>query len=81
MACRYQKLTDRESDVSFRVVVYFAVNNTRTRTEKSSRFLLVDNSQETIEAVQTAMQDFVKTAILANRLGKLDNSMDLSRDF
>lgn len=69
MGCRYQKPSDRESEVSFRVVEIFVVNNSRNRTSKNSRFLLVDNRQDTLEIVQKEMQDFVKTAILANRLG------------
>jgi hypothetical protein len=73
MGCRYQQPSDRESEVSFRVVEIFVVNNNRNMTGKNSRFLLVDNRQETLEIVQKEMQDFVKTAILANRLGNIDH--------
>jgi hypothetical protein len=72
MGYRYQKPTDRESEVSFRVVEIFVSGNNHDRTGKSSRFLLVDNRQETLEVVQKEMLDFVKTAILANRLGKME---------
>lgn len=70
MGCRYQQATDRESEVSFRVVEIFVVNNNSTWGGKSSRFLLVDNRKETLEAVQSEMENFVKTAIMANRLGE-----------
>lgn len=72
MGCRYQKPSDRESEVSFRVVEIFVVNNSRNRAGKNSRFLLVDNGQDTLEIVQKEMQDFVKTAIMANRLGNYE---------
>lgn len=81
MGCRYQKPTDKESEVSFRVVEIFVVNNNQPRTGKSNRFLLVDNRQETLEAVQSEMQDFVKTAILANRLGKQEYRNKIGRIF
>jgi hypothetical protein len=81
MGCRYQKQTDKESEVSFRVVEIFVANNDQTRSGKSSRFLMVDNRQETLEAVQSKMQDFVKTAILANRLGKMESRSSLKRNF
>jgi hypothetical protein len=68
MGCRYQKPTDKESEVSFRVVEILVVSE--KLAGKSSRFLLVDNGKDTIEVVQREMQDFVKTAIMANRLGK-----------
>ena len=80
MGCRYQKPTDRESEVSFRVVEIFVVNNSQARAGKSSRFLLVDNRQETLEVVQSEMQDFVKTAILANSLGKNGSRKRLDRN-
>ncbi len=70
MGCRYQKPTDKESEVSFRVVEIFVVNKNQDRVGKSSRFLLVDNGYETLEMVQKEMQNFVKNAILANSLGK-----------
>lgn len=73
MGCRYQQPSDRESEVSFRVVEIFVINNSRNRTGKNSRFLLVDNRQDTLEIVQKEMQDFVKTAIQANRLGNIDH--------
>ena len=73
MGCRYQQPSDRESEVSFRVVEIFVVNSSRNRTGKNSRFLLVDNGQDTLEIVQKEMQDFVKTAILANRLGNFEH--------
>ena len=73
MGCRYQQPSDRESEVSFRVVEIVVVNNSRNGTGKNSRFLLVDNGQDTLEIVQKEMQDFVKTAILANRLGNIDH--------
>jgi hypothetical protein len=66
MGCRYQKPTDRENEVSFRVVEILVVSE--KLAGKSSRFLLVDNGKETIEVVQREMQEFVKTAIRANRL-------------
>lgn len=81
MGCRYQKPTDRESEVSFRVVEIFVVNPNQARAGKSSKFLLVDNRQETLEVVQSEMQDFVKTAILANRLGKEENRKRLDRNY
>jgi len=68
MGCRYQKPTDKESEVSFRVVEILVVSE--KLAGKSSRFLLVDNGQETLEVVQKEMQDFVRTAIMANSLGK-----------
>ena len=71
MGCRYQQPSDRESEVSFRVVEIFVVSDNRNRADRHSRFLLVDNRQDTLEIVQKEMQDFVKTAILANRLGKI----------
>jgi hypothetical protein len=77
MGCRYQRPTDRESEVSFRVVEILVVS--QNRAGKSSRFLMVDNRQETLEVVQREMQDFVKTAIMANRLGKPENGKELSR--
>ncbi len=72
MGYRYQQPTDRENEISFRVVEIFVVNNNRERSGKNSKFLLVDNRQETLEAVQKEMQNFVKTAILANNLGKIE---------
>jgi len=78
MGCRYQRPTDRESEVSFRVVEILVVG--QNRAEKKSRFLMVDNGQETLEMVQKEMQDFVKTAIMANRLGKPENSIVSSRN-
>ncbi len=81
MGCRYQKQTDKESEVSFRVVEIFVVNKNQTRAGKSSRFLLVDNRKETLEAVQSEMQYFVKTAILANKLGKPEKRTCLERKF
>lgn len=81
MGCRYQKPTDKESEVSFRVVEIVVMNNSHNRAGKSNRFLLVDNGQETLELVQKDMQDFVKTAILANRLGKPESRTNLGRNF
>ncbi|HXC92537.1 MAG TPA: hypothetical protein VN652_00875 [Geobacteraceae bacterium] len=78
MGCRYQRPTDRESEVSFRVVEILVVG--QNRAEKKNRFLMVDNGQETLEMVQKEMQDFVKTAIMANRLGKPENSIVSSRN-
>ena len=75
MGCRYQRLTDRESEVSFRVVEILVVSE--KLAGKSSRFLLVDNGQETLEVVQREMQDFVRTAIMANRLGKPESRKEL----
>ena len=80
MGCRYQKPTDRESEVSFRVVEILVVNDNHDRTGKCSKFLLVDNQQETLEVVQKEMQDFVKTAILANKLGKVVQRKDYYRN-
>ena len=77
MGCRYQRPTDRESEVSFRVVEILVVS--LNQTEKRSRFLMVDNRQETLEVVQSEMQDFVKTAIMANKLGKTEPRKGLSR--
>ena len=71
MGYRYQQSSDRESAVSFRVVEICMVNENRGKSAAKGRFLLVDNRQETLEVVQRGMQEFVKTAILANRLGKL----------
>lgn len=51
----------------------------QNRTGKSSRFLMVDNRRETLELVQGDMEDFVKTAIMANRLGKPGSGKDVSR--
>ena len=76
MGRRYQRLTDRESEVSFRVVEILVVSE--KLAGKSSRFLLVDNGQETLEVVQREMQDFVRTAIMANRLGKPESRKELS---
>jgi len=81
MGCRYQQPTDRESEISFRVVEIFILNSSQSRAGKTSRFLLVDNGQETLEAVQKGMQDFVKTAILANRLGKPDSRNDCKSNY
>jgi hypothetical protein len=78
MGCRYQRLTDRESEVSFRVVEILVVSE--KLAGKSSRFLLVDNGQETLELVQREMQDFVRTAIMANRLGKPESRTESSRN-
>lgn len=77
MGCRYQRPADRESEISFRVVEILVVN--QSRTGKSSRFLMVDNRQETLEVVQRGMQDFVRTAIMANRLGKQETRKELFR--
>ena len=76
MGCRYQRPTDRESEVSFRVVEILVVS--LNQTEKRSRFLMVDNRQETLEVVQSEMQDFVKTAIMANKLGKQETRKETS---
>lgn len=81
MGCRYQKPTDKESEVSFRVVEIVVINNSHNQAGKSNKFLLVDNGQETLELVQKDMQDFVKTAILANRLGKPESRTKLGRNF
>lgn len=70
MGCRYQKATDRESEVSFRVVEIFVINKSDANSCRNNRFLLVDNRRETLEVVQGEMGDFVKTAIMANRLGE-----------
>ena len=70
MGCRYQKATDRESEVSFRVVEIFVINKSDASSGRSNRFLLVDNRRETLEVVQGEMGDFVKIAIMANRLGE-----------
>ncbi|NVN98981.1 MAG: hypothetical protein HXX17_06610 [Geobacteraceae bacterium] len=70
MGCRYQKATDRENEVSFRVVEIFIVSKYDDKGDKSSKFLLVDNRQETLEAVQNEIHAFVRTAIMANRLGE-----------
>lgn len=78
MGCRYQRPTDKESEVSFRVVEILVIS--QNRAEKKSRFLLVDNGQETLEMVQREMQDFVKTAIMANRLGKPEGRNKLRRN-
>lgn len=78
MGCRYQEPTDKESEVSFRVVEILVVS--QNRAEKRSRFLMVDNRQETLEMVQKEMQDFVNTAILANRLGKQESGKELCRN-
>lgn len=77
MGCRYQRPTDRESEVSFRVVEILIVS--QNRTGKNSKFLMVDNGQETLEVVQREMLDFVKTAIMANRLGKPESRKELGR--
>lgn len=81
MGYRYQKPAERESEVSFRVVEIFVVSDNRSRNGKNSRFLLVDNRQETLEVVQSGMQDFVKTAILANKLGKRENDISTKKGF
>jgi len=81
MGYRYQQPTDRESEVSFRVVEILIVNGGHNRAGKNSRFLLVDNRQETLEAVQKGMQDFVRTAILANRLGRPDSRNNCNRNY
>jgi hypothetical protein len=81
MGCRYQQPTDRESEVSFRVIEIFILNSSLSRAGKISRFLLVDNGQETLEAVQKGMQDFVKTAILANRLGRAESRNDCKSNY
>jgi hypothetical protein len=78
MGCRYQRPTDRASEVSFRVVEIVVVS--QNRAGKKSRFLLVDNRQETLEVVQREMQDFVKAAIMANRLGKPETGKESSRN-
>jgi hypothetical protein len=78
MGCRYQRPTDKESEVNFRVVEILVVS--QSLAGKRSRFLLVDNRQETLEVVQREMQDFVKTAIMANRLGKTENRIELHRN-
>jgi len=78
MGCRYQRPTDKESEVSFRVVEILVVS--QNRTGNRSRFLLVDNGQETLEEVQKEMQDFVRTAIMANRLGKPENREESCRN-
>ena len=79
MGCRYQKPEDRESEISFRVVEILVVSE--RLVGKSSRFLLVDNGKDTIEAVQREMQDFVRTAIMANKLGKPESRKEPSRNF
>ena len=78
MGCRYQRPTDKESEVSFRVVEILVVS--QNRAGKISRFLLVDNGKETLEVVQREMQDFVKTAIMANRLGKPESRKESRRN-
>lgn len=72
MGYRYEQPADRESSISFRVVEIFVANGSRERLGRNSRFLLVDNGHETLEAVQNEMHFFVKTAILANNLGKTE---------
>ncbi len=79
MGCRYQRAADKESEVSFRVVEIVVVS--QNLAGKSSRFLMVDNRQDTLEVVQREMQDFIKTAILANKLGKQENRKELCRNF
>lgn len=70
MGYRYQDAMERESAVSFRVVEIYVAGTSEEQHGRSNRFLLVDNRQETLAVVQKEMQDFVKTAILANKLGK-----------
>lgn len=80
MGYRYQNATDRESEVSFRVVEIFVTGGNQEQSSKGNRFLLVDNRQETLAVVQKEMQDFVKTAILANRLGNLEQQKGWCRN-
>jgi hypothetical protein len=80
MGYRYENATERESDVSFRVVEIFVSGSNRDKG-RNNRFLLVDNRQETLAMVQKEMQDFVKTAILANRLGTLEQRKDWCRNY
>ena len=77
MGCRYQRPTDRESEISFRVIEILVIS--QNPAGKSREFLMVDNGQETLEVVQREMQDFVKTAIMANKLGKPEPRKGLSR--
>lgn len=80
MGCRYQQPADKESEVSFRVVEIYVVDSSHNRAGESSRFLLVDNRRETLELVQKEIQDFVKTAILATRLGKPASITNLGKN-
>ena len=77
LGLRLQRPTDRESEISFRVVEILVIS--QNPTGKSKNFLMVDNGQETLEVVQREMQDFVKTAIMANKLGKTEPRKGLSR--
>lgn len=69
MGQRYQQQSDKESEISFRIVeIYLAGKNPDGTMKKSSRYLLVDNGRETLETVQMNMHDFVRNAVLANRI-------------
>ena len=69
MGRRYQQQSDKENEVCFRVVeIYVASRNPDGSRKKCSRYLLVDNRRETLEVVQMNMHDFVRNAILANRI-------------
>ncbi len=74
MGRRYQNQSDRESEVSFRVVeIYVAGKSPDGKREQRLSFLLVDNRRETLETVQMNMHDFVRNAILANKIDNQDN--------
>lgn len=69
MGQRYQQQSDKESEISFRVVeIFVASKNPDGTRKKSSRYLLVDNRRETLETVQMNMHDFVRNAVLANSI-------------
>jgi len=76
MGRRYEQQNDSKSDVSFRVVeIYVANRNAADGSRKKCfRFLLVDNRRETLETVQMNMHDFVRNAILANKMENEGNN-------
>lgn len=65
MGYAYFKQQNEESDVMFRIVEIYMANN---KGRQCNRFMMVCNRRETLETVQQEMEEFVKTALMANRL-------------
>jgi hypothetical protein len=75
MGRRYQQQSNKECEVNFRVVeIYVARQNADGSKKNCFRFLLVDNRRETLETVQMNMHDFVRNAILVNRIENAGNN-------
>lgn len=75
MAYRYLTPLDKEDEASFRVVEIMVVAKKPAASGKNIRkFLLIDNRREILEIVQKDMEDFVKNAVMANRITMRDQA-------